>query len=367
MADKKISEQTSLAAATGDERFPVAEPDGVGGFLSRYILGSALATYITALIVDSAPGTLDTLNELAAALGDDASFAATMTAALAGKQPLDTDLTAIGALVSAADKVPYATGSGTWALADFSSYGRTIAALANASALAALIESWSVERPNARSIKAIANSTTWSTDGLATPSALGTAAAVGPANTNYLTRRPRITYTSLTTADAQAGIRTAAYIFRVDGFRVVLRAGVSQLPTSPRLFMGLYASSGAQATGEPSALINTIYFGCDSTDTTIHLYSNDASGTATNQHDTSIALAAGGYYEAKFECEAGGSTVLCTLRRLDTGDSYSLSISTDLPATTTALHPHITGALNGTNTGTAIIVDASAMFVRGSA
>jgi hypothetical protein len=36
-------------------------------------------------LVDSAPGTLDTLNELAAALGDDANFATTMTNALAGK------------------------------------------------------------------------------------------------------------------------------------------------------------------------------------------------------------------------------------------------------------------------------------------
>jgi len=37
------------------------------------------------LIVDSAPATLDTLNELAAALGDDPNFAATITAALSNK------------------------------------------------------------------------------------------------------------------------------------------------------------------------------------------------------------------------------------------------------------------------------------------
>ena len=38
-----------------------------------------------AALVDSAPAALDTLNELAAALGDNANFAATVTAALAGK------------------------------------------------------------------------------------------------------------------------------------------------------------------------------------------------------------------------------------------------------------------------------------------
>lgn len=47
---------------------------------------------------------------------------------LSGKQPLDTDLTAIAALISAADTVPYATGAGAWALAAFTSVGRTLLA-----------------------------------------------------------------------------------------------------------------------------------------------------------------------------------------------------------------------------------------------
>jgi len=44
----------------------------------------------------------------------------------AAYQPLDTDLTAIAALVSAADKFAYATGAGTWAIADLTAAGRAI-------------------------------------------------------------------------------------------------------------------------------------------------------------------------------------------------------------------------------------------------
>lgn len=53
-------------------------------------------------IIDGAPGALDTLNELAAALGDDANFATTVTNALAAKQPLNADLTAISGLTTTA-------------------------------------------------------------------------------------------------------------------------------------------------------------------------------------------------------------------------------------------------------------------------
>lgn len=89
----------------------------------RAVTPAGVAAAVAAL-VDAAPGTLDTLNELAAALGDDANFASTMTTALGGKQPLDTDLTAIAALTSAANKVPYATGAGTWALTDLTAFAR---------------------------------------------------------------------------------------------------------------------------------------------------------------------------------------------------------------------------------------------------
>jgi hypothetical protein len=57
----------------------------IGIDLSSYYTSSQVDSAIAA-IVDAAPGTLNTLNELAAAINDDASYAATMTTALGNKQ-----------------------------------------------------------------------------------------------------------------------------------------------------------------------------------------------------------------------------------------------------------------------------------------
>lgn len=74
---------------------------------------TAFVQAVIAALINSAPGALDTLDELAAALGDDANFAATMTTALAGKQPIDSDLTAIAAIAPNNDDV-IQRKSGSW-------------------------------------------------------------------------------------------------------------------------------------------------------------------------------------------------------------------------------------------------------------
>lgn len=91
-----------------------------GGITLAELVTEAMLSAAIDTLVAAAPGQLDTLNELAAALGDDPDFAATMTSALAGKQPLNAGLSSIAALTTTA-------------------FGRGLLELANAGSLAAAL------------------------------------------------------------------------------------------------------------------------------------------------------------------------------------------------------------------------------------
>ena len=116
----------SSPALTGTPTAPTA-PKGTN---NTQIANTAFVMAAIAALVDSSPDALNTLNELAAALGNDPNFATTMTNALAGKQPKDATLTALAGLATAADRFPYFTGNDTASLATLTKVGRDILAKA---------------------------------------------------------------------------------------------------------------------------------------------------------------------------------------------------------------------------------------------
>ncbi|EFF3446275.1 tail fiber protein [Escherichia coli] len=120
-------------ALTGTPTTPTARQ----GTNNTQIASTAFVMAAIAALVDSSPDALNTLNELAAALGNDPNFATTMTNALAGKQPKDATLTALAGLATAADKFPYFTGNDVASLATLTKVGRDILAK---STVAAVIE-----------------------------------------------------------------------------------------------------------------------------------------------------------------------------------------------------------------------------------
>lgn len=137
-------------------------PTANAGTNNTQIATTAYVDGAVAGLVDAAPSALNTLNELAAALGDDANFATTISTSLGEKlvkasnlsdltdasaartnlglaigtnvQAYDAELAALAGLTSASDKVPYFTGSGTAAVADFTTFGRSLVDDADAAA-----------------------------------------------------------------------------------------------------------------------------------------------------------------------------------------------------------------------------------------
>ncbi|ELX0288016.1 prophage tail fiber N-terminal domain-containing protein [Escherichia coli] len=112
-------------ALTGTPSTPTPPDDAAG----NEIANAAFVRKLLAALVDSSPETLDTLNELAAALGHDPNFATTITNALAGKQPLNDVLTAVSQITPEENTLPYFSEEGRILLAQLSEKARALLAL----------------------------------------------------------------------------------------------------------------------------------------------------------------------------------------------------------------------------------------------
>ncbi|HAX4981362.1 TPA: phage tail protein [Escherichia coli] len=125
MDETKTKASLDSPAFTGTPTTPTPPDDAVG----LETANAAFVRKLLAALVDSSPETLDTLNELAAALGNDPNFATTITNALANKQPLNDVLTAVSQITPEENTLPYFSAEGRILLAQLSEKARALLAL----------------------------------------------------------------------------------------------------------------------------------------------------------------------------------------------------------------------------------------------
>ncbi|ELS8139474.1 prophage tail fiber N-terminal domain-containing protein [Escherichia coli] len=124
MDETKTKAPLDSPAFTGTPTTPTPPDDAVGLEMAN----AAFVRKLLAALVDSSPEALDTLNELAAALGNDPEFSTTVINALAGKQPLNDLLTAISELTKRADNLLYFNQDGNVSLSPLSEKARALLA-----------------------------------------------------------------------------------------------------------------------------------------------------------------------------------------------------------------------------------------------
>lgn len=107
--DTDLALKANLASPTftGVPAAPTAAP----GTNTTQVATTEFVTAAAAALINAAPGALDTLDELAAAMGDDANFATTMTNALAGKEATANKNAAAGYAGLTANKLQLLTNS----------------------------------------------------------------------------------------------------------------------------------------------------------------------------------------------------------------------------------------------------------------
>lgn len=123
----ELKASLSSPALTGTPTAPTAAQS----VNNTQIATTAFVKSAIAAMVGSAPAALDTLNELAAALGNDPNFATTMLNALSGKQPLDNTLTNLSgkdvagllAYLQLGEAAKRDVGTGNNQLPDMSAFG----------------------------------------------------------------------------------------------------------------------------------------------------------------------------------------------------------------------------------------------------
>lgn len=201
-----------------------------------------------------------------------------------------------------------------------------------------------------------------------TTTTTGTATARVLASTSFLTTITRVGFVSSATAGSSAGLHplglsvTRGSTSGQGGFWTNFKFGIAATVAGTRMFIGLRNAITVIGNVEPNTLTDIVGIGCLTTQSTLSIYYNDASGTASAiPLGASFPVTNNAVYTAMFFSAPNGSEIGYKIERLDTAAVAEGTFSTDIPSNTTFLGPHVW--INNGATAAATAVDLINMYV----
>lgn len=198
--------------------------------------------------------------------------------------------------------------------------------------------------------------------------AVGTSIARSVDFTNAFTAAKRIGYQSATTAGALVSLRFPTTQFsigttlsgvKVGGFYAEYIFGISDAATvsGARMFVGMAKNTAAATNVEPSTLVNVLGVGHGAGDSNLKIYYGGITAQPPINLGVNFPNSIGQGYKVSFYNPIGTSIVHYRIKRLNTGQETSGTISSNLPTPASGT----TGFLNAfwayrTNNATALAV-----------
>ena len=201
-------------------------------------------------------------------------------------------------------------------------------------------------------------------------SGVGTASHPTPAATNLATSIRRWRMTSAATSNAAAEDRsTQLQVHRGSaagrgGFTLMTTIIIGSAAALQRGFFGLMAATGATSTTQvPVNLVNSVGYAWESSETTLRVYHNDGSGTCTvvdlgANFPTNVTTAV---YRLMLFCRPNDDRIRYFISREDTGNTAEGELTTNIPANTQFLTPHL--YMNNGGTAAAVFYDCSGLYL----
>lgn len=198
---------------------------------------------------------------------------------------------------------------------------------------------------------------------------VGTVSTPTLASTNLLTSTHRWRLASAATANSAAENRCAQNVVwrgnaaGLGGFTFFARVGFATLSTNCRGLFGLASVTTAISTTQvPSALQNFIGFTWDATETTLR-FQHAAAATPTridlgSNFPTNNTAA---FYTMYIQCHPNGSSIFYRIVREDTGNVAEGEVTTNIPASTQFLTPHL--YMNNGGDAAAVAFDCARMLI----